>query len=56
MKTTQVNDKKKKENIIPSKNNRSQVDNLHNTIFKPPKYGTEFFYYTEVYSDWVDKN
>jgi hypothetical protein len=55
MNTNKLSDKKKDTAISPSKNNRSQDDNLHYNLFKPPKYDTEFFYYTEVVSDWVHR-
>lgn len=54
MNTNRYTEKKVIEKEDPSKV-RNQVDYLQFNVFKPPRYDTEFFYYTEVYSDWVER-
>jgi hypothetical protein len=36
-----------------SKFDNSEKEILLNNLFKPPKYDTNYFYYTEVFSDWL---
>jgi hypothetical protein len=55
MNTNTSSDKKEKDHFSPSEMTRSQVDYLLYNVFKPPKYDTEFCYYTEVFSDWVER-
>lgn len=47
-------------NSLPkgSKRSDSEKDFLIYNLFKPPKHDTydkEFFYYTEVYSEWIER-
>jgi hypothetical protein len=51
-KTQTVGDWKKSEK---PKTKSSEVDILLHNLFKPPKNDTNYFYYTEVLSDWVHK-
>jgi hypothetical protein len=41
--------------VKPSSDRNREIDFLMHNLFKPPKDDTTYFYYTEVFSDWVDR-
>lgn len=48
-------DKKNPNLHVQTPKKHKEIDFLVYTIFMPPKYDTEFFYYTEVKSDWAQE-
>jgi hypothetical protein len=39
----------------PTGEEQNEIDFLMTNLFKPSKDDTPYFYYTEVFSDWVDR-
>lgn len=32
---------------------KTEKESLNHNLFKPPKFDTNYFYYTEILSDWI---
>lgn len=40
-------------NLSDLKSDKSEKVNSNHNLFKPPKYGSEIFYYTEIPNEWL---